>query len=368
MTHRERQLLRWIEEDPLISQQELADKAGITRSSVAVHISNLMKKGYIAGKGYIVRSSPYAVVIGGATLEIGGYSNTPLTANNAHPGSVKTRLGGTGLNIAHNITLLGMDTHLITALGDDLAAQRITASCSDLGISTSHTLRVPGASTSTALFLTEPDGEPKFSVIDADIYERLTPDFLGGRLPFLNNAQFIVIDANIPEETIRWVTENCRLPIFADPASPAKAEKLRAVLGRLHTLKANRLETEKLSGIPLTSRNNLERTADVLLATGLRRLFITLGPDGVFAADQRERYLLPCLPGSKVNSAGCGDAFIAAAAWGYPEGTCLEHTARAGLAAASIALESAECVNPALCAAQVHQRSGISCISFQYRK
>ena len=37
----------------MISQQELADRAGITRSSVAVHISNLMKKGCIAGKGYM---------------------------------------------------------------------------------------------------------------------------------------------------------------------------------------------------------------------------------------------------------------------------------------------------------------------------
>ena len=32
MTKRERQLLNWIEENPLISQKELADKAGITRS------------------------------------------------------------------------------------------------------------------------------------------------------------------------------------------------------------------------------------------------------------------------------------------------------------------------------------------------
>ena len=41
----ERQILNWIEADPMISQQELAERAGITRSSVAVHISNLMKKG-----------------------------------------------------------------------------------------------------------------------------------------------------------------------------------------------------------------------------------------------------------------------------------------------------------------------------------
>ena len=50
MTQRERQILQWIEENPMISQEELAQKAGISRSSIAVHISNLMKKGYIAGK------------------------------------------------------------------------------------------------------------------------------------------------------------------------------------------------------------------------------------------------------------------------------------------------------------------------------
>ena len=63
MTQRERQLLEWIRENPMISQQELADKAGITRSSVAVHISNLIKKGCITGKGYIVRTDPYVAVV-----------------------------------------------------------------------------------------------------------------------------------------------------------------------------------------------------------------------------------------------------------------------------------------------------------------
>ena len=44
MTERESEIFEWIKENPLISQQEIADRAGITRSSVAVHISNLMKK------------------------------------------------------------------------------------------------------------------------------------------------------------------------------------------------------------------------------------------------------------------------------------------------------------------------------------
>ncbi len=366
MTQRERQILRWIEENPVISQQELADKAGITRSSAAVHISNLMKKGYIAGKGYIVRSAPYVVVIGGVNMDIGGHAFAPLVARDSNPGRVKMSLGGVGRNIAHNLTLLGTDVQLITAFGDDVAAQKLTASCSELGINISHSLQVSGMATSTYLFLTGPDGDMELAISDMDIYERITPSFLASKLPLLSNAQLIIVDTNIPEESIHWIAENCRVPVFADPVSTVKAEKLRGVLGKLHTIKPNRLEAEILSGIPLTSRNNIERAADVLLAEGLRRIFISLGADGVFAADHRDRCYVPCLPGNMVNATGCGDAFMAAIAWAHLEGTNLENTARAGLAASSIAMESEETINPVMNAALVQKRCAASKAKFEY--
>ena len=71
MTQREQQVLKLIQADAMISQQAIADKLGITRSSVAVHISNLMKKGYITGKGYVLRAETYAVVVGGVNVDIG---------------------------------------------------------------------------------------------------------------------------------------------------------------------------------------------------------------------------------------------------------------------------------------------------------
>ena len=104
MTQRERQILQWIEQDPMISQEALAEKAGITRSSVAVHISNLMKKGYIAGKGYVLRSGTYAAVVGGVNMDIGGQSYAPLIAGDSNPGRVQMSLGGVGRNIAHNMS------------------------------------------------------------------------------------------------------------------------------------------------------------------------------------------------------------------------------------------------------------------------
>jgi len=47
LTDREKEILVLIKQNPFIAQQDIANRLGITRSSVAVHITNLAKKGYI---------------------------------------------------------------------------------------------------------------------------------------------------------------------------------------------------------------------------------------------------------------------------------------------------------------------------------
>ena len=356
MTQRERQILQWIEADPMISQERLAEMAGITRSSVAVHISNLMKKGYIAGKGYVLRSGSYAAVVGGVNMDIGGRSFAPLVARDSNPGKVRMSLGGVGRNIAHNMSLLGVDVRFLTAFGDDLYAQRIAASCGELGIDISHALTVPGGATPTYLFLNDCDGDMALAVSDMEICDRITPAYLAANLSLLNNAQLVVTDTNIPAESLRYLTEHCTAPIFADPVSTAKAAKLKPILGKLHTLKPNRIEAELLSGVQITDDESLRLAAQTLLDTGLHRVFISLGTDGVLAADRREMRLVPCCKATMRNATGAGDAFMAALAWAYLEGTDLENTAASAAAAAAIAIESFETINPALSASAVRER------------
>ena len=360
MTQREAQILQWIQENPMISQQELADKAGITRSSAAVHISNLMKKGYIAGKGYIIRTAPYAVVVGGVNLDIGGTPFAPLVGQDSNPGRVRTSLGGVGRNIAHNMALLGLDVRLITALGDDLNAQKITTSCIELGIDLAPSLQVPGGTTSTYLFLTNEKGDMALAVSDMEIYDHLTPRYLSTKEQLLNNARLVVCDTNIPAETLQWIAENCRAPVFVDPVSTAKAGKVKPVLGKLHTLKPNRIEAELLSGVAITDDASLAAAADALLETGLHRVFISLGADGVYAADHlggREK--VSCLPAQMVNTTGCGDAFMAALAWGWLEGLGLREAALAGEAASAISMEGKETINPDLSVDALRKRAGL---------
>ena len=138
--------------------------------------------------------------------------------------------------------------------------------------------------------------------------------------------------------------------------STSKAEKLRGILGKIHTLKPNRIEAELLSGVKITDEDSLHRAAQTLLDTGMHRVFISLGSDGVFAADHNSFVHQPCFPAKMANATGAGDAFMAALAWAYLEGTDLLGTAAAASAAASIAVEGAETINPVLSVESVRER------------
>ena len=296
---------------------------------------------------------PRAAVVGGVNIDIGGTARAPLVMGDSNPGAVRFSLGGVGRNIAHNLSLLGVDVRLLTALGEDLWASRIEGSCALLGIDLTLSLIVPGSSTSTYLYLAGPDGDMTLAVSDMDIYERLTPAALEPKLPWLRQAQVLVLDANLPEETIVWLCGQVTAPIFADAVSAAKAGRLRGVLGKLHTLKPNRIEAELLSGVAIHDEHSLSRAADALLKTGLKRVFISLGADGVLAADADTRLRLPTARGEHVNTTGCGDAFLAALVWAQLRGLDLKDSARAGVAAAGIAMSDTETVSPRMSAQAV---------------
>ena len=321
MTQRERQILEWIRQDPMISQQELAEKAGITRSSAAVHISNLMKKGYIAGRGYLLRTAPYIVVVGGVNMDIGAVSHDPLVPRDSNPGKVTTSLGGVGRNIAHNLCLLGQQVSMVTVLGQDSFAQSVRDNAAAIGLDLSHSAVIPGGRTGTYLFIAGSDGDMALAVNDMAIYDHITPDFLRQRLEFINR---VVEDIN-------------------------HRFTLEPVLGKLMALKPNRMEAELLSGVKIESAADVERAADKLLSTGLQQVYISMGGDGLFAKNAAgETARIPCPKVTVANATGGGDAMAAALAACITQGRTLEERARLAIGAGALACTSEETIHPGM--------------------
>lgn len=291
---------------------------------------------------------PYAAVLGGINLDICGRSQRKLIPEDSNPGMVTMSPGGVGRNIAHNLRLLSVETVFVTALGSDAWSHQAEEECRALGMNLDYAIHVPGGRISTYLFLTEPDGNMALALSDTAISAALTPAALEERLPVLNGAGAVVLDANLPADSIRFVAEHCTVPLFADPVSVSKADKIRPVLGRLRMLKPNRIEASRLSGIEIRDEKSLLAAADALLETGLQRVVISLESHGALLAEGRERILLPCYPTKLVNVTGGGDAMMAALVYSDLAGKSLKESGKYALAAASMAVSCGVTNNPEL--------------------
>lgn len=291
----------------------------------------------------------YVVVCGGVNMDIGARSFAPLREKDSNPGCVEVSLGGVGRNIAHNLSLLGADVCLLTALGEDGYTAQIERSCEELGIDLSRALRVKDGKTSSYVFIGDERGDMALAVSDMAICEELTSDYFASQLSLLNGAALVVADANLPQPSLLYLAENCTAPLIVDPVSVSKAEKLAPILEHIHTLKPNKIEAELLSGISIRDEQSLFAAADALLARGVQRVFISLGEQGILAAEGGEKYWQKIFPAQTKNATGAGDALTAALAWSLLKRKPLAESARLGAAAAAIAVEGEETINPALC-------------------
>jgi len=302
---------------------------------------------------------PYIVVVGGVNLDILGKSLAALIPEDSNPGTVRPSLGGVGRNVAHDLALLGTRVYLLTAVAGDAWEGELRRSCAQAGIDLSRALYVPEGRSSMYLAIEGPDGDLALALCDDSLTAHVTPSYLAGQQALLDGAAAVAADTNLPGESLAWLAAHCKAPLFADPVSVTKAEKLRPLMGQLFLLKPNRLEAEALSGIRITDRNSLELAAARLLRTGLRRVCISLGSRGVYCAWDTERCLTPCPPTEPVNASGGGDAMMAGFLRAFLDGLPIEDAARFALACGAIAVEGPETINPALCYAAARRRAAL---------
>lgn len=347
MTKRELEILALLKQDPLMPQQNIGDKLGISRSAVAGHIMKMTDKGIIRGKGYILSEAPYAVVIGAANMDILGQPASELKVGDFNPGRVTCSPGGVGRNIAENLARLGTDTRLITAVGKDTYGQDIISHCQRAGIEMKHTLQLNDSVTSTYLLVLNSDGNMHIAIDDMEILERLSVDVLKSQQAMLERADLIVVDANLSQTSLTYILSNySNIPLFVDSVSCTKAIKFKSYLNAIHTLKLNLKEAEQLSEMKVTNYKQLPKMASWFHEQGVERIFLRLGIDGVFYSDKLEHALIPSIPVSMVNENGSGDAFLAGLAHSFIQNWSISKSVNFAMASEVLASSCNSTINP----------------------
>ena len=358
LTTKEQEVFDLICDNPQISQDELAKILNITRSSVSVHISNLLKKRYIEGKGYIVNRKDKLVVIGASMIDIVGRSKNPLIHKDSNPGQIRVSAGGVSRNISENLSRLGAHVSLLTAICDDSFGQMIKDSCIKANVDISEAYMVHGESTTTYIAILDDSGDMDLALSDTAALDKIPVDYILKKDYVLKGSEIIVVDAVLPSDVMDVIGEKYgnSKRIFIDPVSVGKARSIKDKLHYFDTLKCNRLEAEYLSDVKIKTKKDVEKAAEVLRSKGVKCIYITLGSDGVYYHTENESGYMKSKPTVIQNATGAGDAFMAGLVYAklndYEEKECV----RFALTCASIAIESPYTVNPNISVEMVKER------------
>ncbi len=269
--------------------------------------------------------TPRILVIGGMNADILGVCEGSYLAGDSIPGSISTRPGGVGRNVAAALAARGVEVELLTAIGTDVHAAALEESCRELGIGLTLSATIPGPSPAY-LAIHDAQGKMRAAVNDMRPLDSLTPGYLQGVSDRLRDFDVCVLDANLPEETLRAAAELIQAPLVADPVSAVKAVRLIPVVPRLAAIKPNLMEAQALAGV-----TDMEKAARWLMKQGACRVFISLGSEGLYWADANNCGIIR--PSSLFMSCetGAGDAVTAGITYGLALGLSTIQTARLGL-------------------------------------
>lgn len=316
MTKREREILEIIKKEPMITQQEIADKLDITRSSVSVHIANLMTKGYIKGRGYILDEDDYILVIGGANIDLVGFPEGKLIEKDSNPGAINISCGGVGRNIAENLVRLNLPTKLMTAIGKDKNGEIIIENARTLGLDLTPSLFFEDKRTATYMAILDEEQDLSLAISDMEIIQSLTPELMEKKKTIIENAKLVVLDTNLRQDTLNYLFENIEQNYFVDTVSVTKAKKLKNHLKYIDTMKPNIYEGEILSGIKAENKEDYVKIGKKLIDKGVKRVYLTLGSEGVLYFEENEVYKFNSKELDVENTIGAGDAFISGLVYG----------------------------------------------------
>lgn len=294
-----------------------------------------------------IPTQPYVLVIGAAGIDSKGKADVPLTLGTSTPGSVRVTVGGTARNIADNLARLGVETLLLSAIGEDGSGKRVRNNAAEVGINTQYCIVSPEHHTSAYLALLDQDGNLVMSVDDMKIMSCITPQIIRQRRELIKNAEMVVIDSNLSQESINAlfkVAQRYKMRVCADPTSTTLAPRLKPHLADIYMITPNLAETEVLCGCSVKDENDAINAARQLIHAGVEIVIITLAEEGVVYATADASGHIPARAAEIVDTTGASDALTATVVFGVLNDFPVDESIRLGVSAAALTLACSDTV------------------------
>ncbi len=232
--------------------------------------------------------------------------------------------GGKGANQAFAAARLGGNIAMIGRVGSDKYGETLVSNLKNAGADTSGIIMQPDTDTGLAFIYVDEKGENSI-VVASGANALLTPQDIRDMERLLNACDIVLVQLEIPYETVAYVIEEARRKGKTVMLNPAPVMKgLEGLIKMTDILTPNECELEELSGVKADSMESIESGAKALIEKGAGSVIVTLGEKGALLVDRDRARLFPAKKVKAVDTTAAGDAFSAAVCVALAEGRSID--------------------------------------------
>ena len=229
--------------------------------------------------------------------------------------------GGKGSNQGVAAHKSGARVDMITKIGRDNFGQIALESFQGEGMDTSYVMQDDELATGAALIMVDENtGDNKILVALGACSCITKADIESAREVIEGNPVFLTqLETNlVAVDTALGIAAGNGVRIILNPA-PA-CEVPDELLALVDILTPNETEASIISGVTVSTPEDAEKAARVLMGKGTKSVVITMGSQGVFAITGEEARFIPSVEVAAIDATGAGDAFSGALATAIAEG------------------------------------------------
>jgi len=268
-------------------------------------------------------------VVGSCSMDlVVSSSRRPGAGETVMGESFKTVPGGKGANQAVAAARLGAAVTMIGRVGDDHLGESILNNFKENQVSVDYVKPVTHMESGTAHIILA-EGDNSIIVVPAANNE-VTPDYVEQAAEVIRSSDIVLIQQEIPAETVVAVSRICKeagVPLLLNPAPAREVEA--EVLEHAAYITPNEHEASIIfEGMSLQEA----------LRSHPHKLLITEGSNGVRYYDGNDECVVSTFKVDAVDTTGAGDTFNAALAVALAEGQSLADSLRFANRAASLSV------------------------------
>lgn len=282
---------------------------------------------------------PQVIVFGSINMDLAvKVPKLPKKGETLAGHSFTTTGGGKGANQAVALSRLGVETALIGRVGNDDFGNKLRQDLTNNGVEIETITIDEQESTGMAIITVEESGENEIIIVAGangkiDDYELTN---LARNLP---NCSYLLLQLEIPLSAVTKaikLAEKYNVPVILDPAPALKLPD--EIYAGIKIITPNLVEASQLVGLPVTNIEEVEKASLILLDKGVENVIITMGKEGVFCANQQEKFWLSSPVVNAIDTVAAGDAFNGGLTTALVEGYSLVEAVKSGVIAGSLSV------------------------------